>query len=214
MKGVKKRRLGLDRFNEGQVPRDRSGKKRFHGAFSGGFSAGYHNTVGSAEGWSPAPFMSSRNCGNGAHNVVQRAPNYYMDEEDEANINIWNTGSEVWAGCEQLTTTTFDIKTLATIGHTNYTTMEAQTNAAPTATATETGMLPSMSGAHPSRIVGSNDTLRWSGKFSMIPGQKPVVSILRDSYDVTSGQLSRRVIGKAEFSWMPMMHSLSVTRLG
>ena len=89
MKGVKKRRLGLDRFNEGQVPRDRSGKKRFHGAFSGGFSAGYHNTVGSAEGWSPAPFMSSRNCGNGAHNVVQRAPNYYMDEEDEANINIY-----------------------------------------------------------------------------------------------------------------------------
>jgi len=34
--------------------------RRFHGAFAGGFSAGYHNTVGSAEGWQPAAFRSSR----------------------------------------------------------------------------------------------------------------------------------------------------------
>ena len=34
--------------------------RRFHGAFGGGFSAGYHNTVGSAEGWTPATFQSSR----------------------------------------------------------------------------------------------------------------------------------------------------------
>ena len=34
--------------------------RRFHGAFAGGFSAGYHNTVGSAEGWQPASFRSSR----------------------------------------------------------------------------------------------------------------------------------------------------------
>lgn len=34
--------------------------RRFHGAWSGGFSAGYHNTVGSAEGWMPSQFSSSR----------------------------------------------------------------------------------------------------------------------------------------------------------
>jgi len=30
---------------------ERGRPKRFHGAFSGGFSAGYFNTVGSKEGW-------------------------------------------------------------------------------------------------------------------------------------------------------------------
>lgn len=39
---------------------DRQGRKRFHGAFEGGWSAGYWNTVGSAEGWEPATFKSSR----------------------------------------------------------------------------------------------------------------------------------------------------------
>lgn len=29
---------------------DSEGRRRFHGAFSGGFSAGYFNTVGSKEG--------------------------------------------------------------------------------------------------------------------------------------------------------------------
>ncbi|OXV06715.1 hypothetical protein Egran_05518 [Elaphomyces granulatus] len=36
------------------------GRKRLHGAFTGGFSAGYFNTVGSKEGWAPASFSSSR----------------------------------------------------------------------------------------------------------------------------------------------------------
>jgi G patch domain-containing protein 1 len=39
---------------------DEKGRRRFHGAFTGGFSAGYYNTVGSAEGWKPATFVSSR----------------------------------------------------------------------------------------------------------------------------------------------------------
>src|ERR1700760_4640900 len=39
---------------------DERGRKRFHGAFTGGFSAGYFNTVGSAEGWAPRSFVSSR----------------------------------------------------------------------------------------------------------------------------------------------------------
>ena len=34
-------------------------KGHFHGAFTGGFSAGYFNSVGSAEGWAPSTFSSS-----------------------------------------------------------------------------------------------------------------------------------------------------------
>ena len=36
------------------------GKRRFHGAFTGGFSAGHWNTVGTEEGWAPQEFRSSR----------------------------------------------------------------------------------------------------------------------------------------------------------
>ena len=39
---------------------DEQGRRRFHGAFTGGFSAGYFNTVGSAEGWKPQSFVSGR----------------------------------------------------------------------------------------------------------------------------------------------------------
>jgi G patch domain-containing protein 1 len=37
------------------------GHKRFHGAFEGGFSAGYFNTAGSKEGWTPSEFYSTKN---------------------------------------------------------------------------------------------------------------------------------------------------------
>ena len=40
--------------------RDDQGRRRFHGAWTGGFSAGYFNSVGSAEGWTPSTFTSSR----------------------------------------------------------------------------------------------------------------------------------------------------------
>jgi G patch domain-containing protein 1 len=33
-----------------QEVRDEEGRRRFHGAFTGGFSAGYYNTVGTKEG--------------------------------------------------------------------------------------------------------------------------------------------------------------------
>lgn len=46
---------------EQQFVRDENGRKRFHGAFTGGFSAGFFNTVGSQEGWTPSTFKSSRN---------------------------------------------------------------------------------------------------------------------------------------------------------
>ena len=49
-----------------QVALDAQGRRRFHGAFTGGFSAGYFNSVGSAEGWKPSSFVSSRRLGGGA----------------------------------------------------------------------------------------------------------------------------------------------------
>ena len=45
---------------EDQIVTDENGRRRFHGAFTGGFSAGFFNTAGSRDGWSPAHFKSSR----------------------------------------------------------------------------------------------------------------------------------------------------------
>lgn len=39
---------------------DAEGRRRFHGAFTGGYSAGFYNTVGSLEGWEPKTFKSTR----------------------------------------------------------------------------------------------------------------------------------------------------------
>ncbi|KAI8060070.1 hypothetical protein BC940DRAFT_350868 [Gongronella butleri] len=62
-----------------QEARDDRGRRRFHGAFKGGFSAGYFNTVGSKEGWTPSQFVSSRS----ARQERQSArPEDFMDEED------------------------------------------------------------------------------------------------------------------------------------
>lgn len=63
--------------------RDEKGRRRFHGAFTGGFSAGYYNTVGSKEGWTPGTFKSSR---NNRATKVQRAEDF-MDEEDLAAMS-------------------------------------------------------------------------------------------------------------------------------
>ncbi|CZT43134.1 related to growth regulation protein WHI2 [Rhynchosporium secalis] len=66
--------------------RDESGLKRLHGAFTGGFSAGYYNTVGSKEGWTPSTFVSSRtNRKKDESKAAQRRPEDYMDEEDIAD---------------------------------------------------------------------------------------------------------------------------------
>ncbi|KAI9020210.1 hypothetical protein CLU79DRAFT_756186 [Phycomyces nitens] len=62
-----------------QEARDENGRRRFHGAFTGGFSAGYFNTVGSKEGWQPSNFVSSRSSRN--ENKEMR-PEDYMDDED------------------------------------------------------------------------------------------------------------------------------------
>ena len=63
---------------------DEQGRKRLHGAFTGGFSAGYFNTVGSKEGWTPSNFVSSRSNRNRDTPRSQRRPEDFMDEEDLA----------------------------------------------------------------------------------------------------------------------------------
>lgn len=66
---------------------DESGKRvRFHGAFTGGFSAGYFNTVGSREGWKPKQFSSSRanslSKKSNAPPPLSMTINDFLDEED------------------------------------------------------------------------------------------------------------------------------------
>ncbi|KAI6013557.1 hypothetical protein EDC04DRAFT_2954842 [Pisolithus marmoratus] len=67
-----------------QEVRDEKGRRRLHGAFTGGFSAGYFNTVGSKEGWTPSAFTSSR-----TDRAKARAarPEDFMDEEDLAELH-------------------------------------------------------------------------------------------------------------------------------
>lgn len=68
-----------------QIAVDENGRRRFHGAFTGGFSAGFWNTVGSKEGWQPQAFKSSRH--EKASRVIQ-APNDFMDAEDQGEFGI------------------------------------------------------------------------------------------------------------------------------
>ncbi|EEC09029.1 conserved hypothetical protein, partial [Ixodes scapularis] len=65
--------------------RDAQGRRRFHGAFTGGFSAGFYNTVGTKEGWTPATFKSSKS--NKSDNVPLQ-PEDFMDEEDLGEFGI------------------------------------------------------------------------------------------------------------------------------
>ncbi|XP_040893988.1 G patch domain-containing protein 1 isoform X2 [Toxotes jaculatrix] len=69
-----------------QTVKDEKGRyRRFHGAFTGGFSAGYFNTVGSKEGWTPSTFVSSRQ--QKAEKRHAR-PDDFMDEEDFSEHGI------------------------------------------------------------------------------------------------------------------------------
>uniref|UniRef100_A0A5K3EJL6 DUF1604 domain-containing protein n=3 Tax=Mesocestoides corti TaxID=53468 RepID=A0A5K3EJL6_MESCO len=74
---------------EQRVLNERGRPARFHGAFTGGFSAGYFNTVGSKEGFRPQPFTSSRrNRGHNADHPAQPRPEDFMDEEDLGEFGI------------------------------------------------------------------------------------------------------------------------------
>ncbi|KAG7315045.1 hypothetical protein KOW79_021133 [Hemibagrus wyckioides] len=69
-----------------QTVKDEKGRyKRFHGAFTGGFSAGYFNTVGTKEGWTPSTFVSSRNQKAEKQNA---RPEDFMDDEDFSEHGI------------------------------------------------------------------------------------------------------------------------------
>ncbi|OHW90959.1 G patch domain-containing protein 1 [Colletotrichum incanum] len=69
-----------------QEVRDERGRRRLHGAFTGGWSAGYFNTVGSKEGWTPSTFVSSRmNRRKTNLDTDHHRPEDYMDEEDRAD---------------------------------------------------------------------------------------------------------------------------------
>ncbi|KAK4103294.1 DUF1604-domain-containing protein [Parathielavia hyrcaniae] len=69
-----------------QEVRDERGRKRLHGAFTGGWSAGYFNTVGSKEGWTPSTFVSSRTSRRKDDpKALQQRPEDFMDEEDLAD---------------------------------------------------------------------------------------------------------------------------------
>ncbi|KAM9409932.1 G patch domain-containing protein 1 isoform 3-T3 [Pholidichthys leucotaenia] len=69
-----------------QTVKDEKGRyQRFHGAFTGGFSAGYFNTVGSKEGWTPSAFVSSRQQKAERQNA---RPEDFMDEEDFSEHGI------------------------------------------------------------------------------------------------------------------------------
>ncbi|KAK3744758.1 hypothetical protein QZH41_013309 [Actinostola sp. cb2023] len=69
-----------------QIVTDSRGRRRFHGAFTGGFSAGYFNTVDTKEGWTPKTFVSSRSQ-KATERSVQR-PEDFMDEEDVGEFGI------------------------------------------------------------------------------------------------------------------------------
>lgn len=68
-----------------QIAVDSNGRRRFHGAFTGGFSAGYWNTVGSKDGWKPQTFKSSR-AEKAAYG--QQNPIDFMDDEDTGEFGI------------------------------------------------------------------------------------------------------------------------------
>ncbi|XP_053305785.1 G patch domain-containing protein 1 [Spea bombifrons] len=87
----------LELYEEGEQPKkpvplhdqtvkDEKGRyKRFHGAFTGGFSAGYFNTVGTKEGWAPSTFISSR---SGRSEKQTSRPEDFMDDEDLSEFGI------------------------------------------------------------------------------------------------------------------------------
>jgi len=69
-----------------QEVRDEKGRKRLHGAFTGGFSAGYFNTVGTKEGWTTTQFRSSRGDKNIANTQIANMKQDVMDFMDEEDI--------------------------------------------------------------------------------------------------------------------------------
>lgn len=83
-----KDRQKLDRQRDDHVY-DKHGLRRFHGAFEGGWTAGYFNTVGSEEGWTPRKWSSTKPVSN----TVQD----YIDDEDEPQTHAQPEKPEIAA---------------------------------------------------------------------------------------------------------------------
>ncbi len=62
-----------------QEVRDEQDRRRFHGAFTGGFLAGYFNKDGSKEWCTPSTFVSLRDKGE---DISKQLVYDYIDEED------------------------------------------------------------------------------------------------------------------------------------
>lgn len=98
---------------------DEQGRRRFHGAFTGGFSAGYFNTAGSKEGdsflsrlqkrvviltqlsgaigWTPSAFTSSRSIRaskDGASTTEELAQGFMDDEVLSYHSYTWSRWDE------------------------------------------------------------------------------------------------------------------------
>ncbi|CAN1856593.1 G patch domain-containing protein TGH [Linum perenne] len=73
-----------------QEVRDEEGRRRFHGAFTGGYSAGYYNTVGSKEGWAPQSFTSSR---KSRAEIRQQDILNFLDEDEKADLEGRSLGT-------------------------------------------------------------------------------------------------------------------------
>ncbi|KAG5536871.1 hypothetical protein RHGRI_024339 [Rhododendron griersonianum] len=71
---------------------DEEGRRRFHGAFTGGYSAGYYNTVGSKEGWIPQTFTSSRK--NRAE-IKQQSILNFLDEDEKGEMEGRSLGTSM-----------------------------------------------------------------------------------------------------------------------
>lgn len=83
---------------EEQIVTDENGRRRFHGAFTGGFSAGFFNTAGSRDGWTPAHFKSSR---SDRKTAVGSRPEDFMDAEDLGEFGIAPKGIRASAAFRQ-----------------------------------------------------------------------------------------------------------------
>ncbi|KAL6318921.1 hypothetical protein AAG906_001394 [Vitis piasezkii] len=83
---------GSKRYSRLLFVTDEEGRRRFHGAFTGGFSAGFYNTVGSKEGWAPQSFTSSRK--NRAE-VKKQSIFSFLDDDEKAEMEGHSLGTSL-----------------------------------------------------------------------------------------------------------------------
>jgi len=79
--------MALGRHIGDQIVTDDRGRRRLHGAFTGGFSAGYYNSVNTEGGWQPTHFQSSAVTDTSRKSINARAIDF-MDDEDMADMDI------------------------------------------------------------------------------------------------------------------------------